>query len=60
MLYILIKLFETKYINNQGVKNCIYSNKVLYHLTRKELRKSLNRQWNLLNENGILFHSFST
>lgn len=38
--------------------DCIYSNKVLYHLTKKELRKSLNRQWELLNEEGILFHSF--
>ena len=38
--------------------DCIYSNKVLYHLTTKELIKSLNRQWEILNENGILFHSF--
>jgi len=38
--------------------DCIYSNKVLYHLTKSELKKSLNRQWKILNKDGILFHSF--
>lgn len=38
--------------------DCIYSNKVLYHLTEKELVESLNKQRELLNENGLLFHSF--
>ena len=38
--------------------DCIYSNKVLYHLTKDELTKSLNRQWEILNKDGILFHSF--
>ena len=35
----------------------IYSNKVLYHLTRDELRQSLKRQLALLNPGGILFHT---
>ena len=36
----------------------IYSNKVLHHLTKDDLRKSLSRQKEILNWNGILFHSF--
>ena len=38
--------------------DCIYSNKVLHHLTRDELKKSLQRQCEILNPNGIAFHSF--
>lgn len=36
----------------------IYSNKVLHHLTKENLVKSFQRQKELLNSNGILFHSF--
>ena len=38
--------------------DCIYSNKVLHHLTREDLRKSFQRQKEILNLNGIAFHSF--
>lgn len=38
--------------------DCIYSNKVLHHLTRSDLRSSFRRQWELLNDGGLLFHSF--
>ena len=38
--------------------DCIYSNKVLHHLTRKELKESLQRQKEVLNSSGIAFHSF--
>ena len=38
--------------------DCIYSNKVLHHLTKENLVKSLQRQKELLNPNGIAFHSF--
>lgn len=38
--------------------DCIYSNKVLIHLTRQELEQSLARQHEILNENGLLLHSF--
>ena len=38
--------------------DCIYSNKVLHHITRDDLKKSFQRQKNLLNPNGIAFHSF--
>jgi len=36
----------------------IYSNKVLQHLTDEELRKSILRQFDLLNIDGIICHSF--
>lgn len=37
--------------------DCIYSNKVLMHLSRDEFRKSLHHQSEKLNTNGILFFS---
>lgn len=36
----------------------IYSNKVLQHLTNEDLRKSISRQVDILNQNGIICHSF--
>jgi cyclopropane fatty-acyl-phospholipid synthase-like methyltransferase len=38
--------------------DCIYSNKVLIHLTKNECFKSFKQQKKLLNSNGILFHTF--
>lgn len=38
--------------------DCIYSNKVLHHLTKEELGKSFQRQSGLLNKGGLAFHSF--
>lgn len=38
--------------------DCIYSNKVLHHLTREELKTSFQKQAAVLNEDGLLFHSF--
>ena len=38
--------------------DCIYSNKVLHHLTKEDLAKSFQRQKEMLNPNGIAFHSF--
>ena len=38
--------------------DCIYSNKVLHHITRDDLKKSFQRQKEILNPNGIAFHSF--
>ncbi len=38
--------------------DCIYSNKVLHHLSKEHLKTSLNLQKHLLNQNGILFHTF--
>ena len=42
---------EKKYI-------CIYSNKVLHHLTEDELSLSLAQQANILTKDGIIAHSF--
>lgn len=38
--------------------NCIYSNKVLHHLTEKELIQSLEQQVKILIPNGLIAHSF--
>lgn len=43
-------------INDQF--DCIYSNKVLHHLTEDELVESLNNQAKHLNPDGIIAHSF--
>lgn len=45
-------------LNTDRKFDCIYSNKVLHHITQKELQKSFNNQLRLLNENGMAFHSF--
>ncbi len=37
--------------------DCIYSNKVLHHLTKENLVKSFQMQKEALNPNGIAFHS---
>lgn len=37
--------------------DCIYSNKTLQHLTKSEFKQSLKKQKEILNPNGILFHS---
>lgn len=36
----------------------IYSNKVLHHLTHEELKASIKRQHSILNNNGVICHSF--
>jgi cyclopropane fatty-acyl-phospholipid synthase-like methyltransferase len=38
--------------------DCIYSNKVLQHLTKNACLKSFKKQKNLLNPKGIILHSF--
>ena len=53
----LLKLDARTLKTNQKF-DCIYSNKVLYHLTEEELLISLDRQWEILKQDGILFHSF--
>jgi hypothetical protein len=37
--------------------DAIYSNKVLYHLTRDEMRQSLARQTVVVKDGGIAFHT---
>lgn len=38
--------------------DCIYSNKVLHHLSVQELKQSVERQTDLLNAQGLICHSF--
>ena len=38
--------------------DCIYSNKVLHHLTSEQLKTSFQKQASVLNKGGILLHSF--
>ncbi|WP_298531352.1 trans-aconitate 2-methyltransferase [uncultured Algibacter sp.] len=38
--------------------DCIYSNKVMHHLTDEELVKSIKKQSDILNAEGIICHSF--
>jgi len=53
----LIKLDAVTLSTNRTF-DCIYSNKVLHHLTTADLKISLKKQKELLNPNGIVFHSF--
>ena len=38
--------------------DCIYSNKVLHHLSKAHLEESFRNQAKLLNSDGLLFHTF--
>lgn len=38
--------------------DCIYSNKVLHHLTEEELKESLEKQVKILSPKGLVAHSF--
>ena len=53
----LLKL-DAATISTDRTFDCIYSNKVLHHITRDELKKSFQRQKEVLNPKGIAFHSF--
>jgi len=53
----LIKLDAETLITERKF-DCIYSNKVLHHLSTKKLKKSIKKQKELLKSEGILFHSF--
>jgi len=45
-------------INTDNVFDCLFSNKVLHHLTMENLKKSLNRQQEVIMRNGIFAHTF--
>mgnify|MGYP006289408233 CR=1 FL=1 len=51
-------LLDARKLDIKRQFDCIYTNKVLYHLTEEEMIESLRRQKDLLNENGLLLHSF--
>lgn len=45
-------------IETKEVFDCIFSNKVLHHLDRRNLEKSLIRQQQVIKPNGIFAHTF--
>jgi len=45
-------------INNDDVFDCLFSNKVLHHLTLDNLEKSFKRQTSVISKNGIFAHTF--
>ena len=51
-------LLDAVTINTNRKFDGIYSNKVLHHLTTKDLKSSLKNQKEILNPQGVLFHSF--
>ena len=53
-----IMLLDAVSMETSKVFDCIYSNKVLVHLTTDELQQSLINQKKVLKENGLLFHTF--
>ena len=53
----LILLNATK-LETKRKFDCIYSNKVLHHLSTQELKQSLKLQKQKLSSNGVLFHTF--
>lgn len=52
----LVRL-DAKTLETERTFDCIFSNKVLFHLNRQELRESFARQHEVLNDNGLLLHS---
>ena len=53
----LLKL-DAATLDTDRTFDCIYSNKVLQHLSRDQLRQSLTQQAELLNVGGLICHSF--
>ncbi len=45
-------------LDTQRKFDCIFSNKVLQHLTNDELQKSIKKQSSILNNGGLICHSF--
>ena len=53
----LLKL-DAATLETERTFDCIYSNKVLHHLSRSDLCRSFERQRQLLTDDGLLMHSF--
>ena len=51
-------LLDAENLETDRTFECIYSNKVLMHLSKDGLRRSLERQRELLSRDGIVMHSF--
>ena len=50
-------LLDAITMNTDRKFDCIYSNKVLYHLSREEMKNSLEHQYESLNNGGLIFHT---
>jgi trans-aconitate methyltransferase len=48
---------DANHLPKQSLYDCIYSNKVLHHLTPNQLVTSLTQQYLQLNKGGVLAHS---
>jgi SAM-dependent methyltransferase len=67
---VFVERFRTRHANADVIQldavtmdidrqfDAIYSNKVLYHLTREQLQQSLERQQRVLKPGGFALHSF--
>lgn len=44
-------------LNTNRRFQCVYSNKVLHHLTTRDMEKSFQRQLEILEKNGVALHS---
>jgi len=53
-----VLFLDAKTLETERTFDCIFSNKVLIHLTRQELGESFARQHEVLKDNGLLLHSF--
>ena len=51
-------LLDAVGIETELIFDCIYTNKVLQHLTTSDLEKSIQHQFERLNKGGIVLHSF--
>ena len=51
-------LLDAVTVKTERKFDAIFSNKVLHHLTTDDLKTSLKNQKDIVNPNGILFHSF--
>ncbi|MBI9010817.1 MAG: hypothetical protein JEZ08_01195 [Clostridiales bacterium] len=51
-------LLDAVTLNIDRTFDCIYSNKVLMHLSTEDLKKSIINQKKLLNQNGLKCHTF--
>jgi len=49
---------DAKTLDTERTFDCIFSNKVLIHFTRQEVRESFARQHEVLNADGLILHSF--
>jgi len=51
-------VLDAESIETDRLFDCIYSNKVLHHLTKLDLERSFKRQKKVITDGGLLMHSF--